>query len=338
MRRTLFAACLALSIALLAATTGCGANTQPASVTSGTIRLSVDNPPDNARGDVERKFADLVAQKTGGRLKVQIYYNGSLGGQEATAIKSVQQGGAEMAIVGTANFVGIDKRWNLFDMPFLFSGPDGLYKYMSSPAYQKLVDETSKNDGLHYIFPFYDGWRQLVTAKKPVQDLAGEQSLKLRTTASQVEIAYDRAFGANPTSVAWNETYVGLKQGLVDGLMIGYTDLTDFKMGDAVKYGTTLNVAPELVTAFMRQKYFESLAPDLQKAVTDAGKETDLFAQTSHTQAEAASRQALQSQGMQIFDPPAEVRAQWVTAAQSVYPQFTSILTPEEAAAIKSAG
>jgi TRAP-type transport system periplasmic protein len=338
MRRPLFAAGLTLSIALLAATAGCGAGTHPGSTKGGTIRLSVDNPPDNARGDVERKFADLVAQKTGGRLKVQIYYNGSLGGQEATAIKSVQAGGAEMAIVGTANFVGIDKRWNLFDMPFLFSGPDGLYKYMASPAYQKLVDQTSKSDGLHYIFPFYDGWRQLVTTKQRVQNITSEHGLKLRTTASQVEIAYDRAFGAKPTSVAWNETYVGLKQGLVDGLMIGYTDLTDFKMGDAVKYGTTLNVAPELVTAFMRQKYFDSLAPDLQKAVTDAGKETDLFAQTSHTQAETAARTTLQSLGMQIYDPPADARAQWVTAAQSVYPQFTNILTAEETATIKSAG
>lgn len=338
MRRLRFPACLTLSIALIAATAGCGFGGQPASVESGTIRLSVDNPPDNARGDVERKFADLVAQKTGGRLKVQIYYNGSLGGQEATAIQSVKAGGAEMAIVGTANFVGIDKRWNLFDMPFLFSGPDGLYKYMASSAYQQLVDETSKTDDLHYIFPFYDGWRQLVTAKQPVRDLAAEQGLKLRTTGSPVEIAYDQAFGAKPTSVAWNETYVGLKQGLVDGLMIGYTDLTDFKMGDAVKYGTTLNVAPELVTAFMRQKYFDSLAPDLQKAVTDAGKETDLFAQTSHAQAEAASRAALQGQGMQIYDAPPSVRSQWAAAAQSVYPKFTDVLTPEEADAIRSAG
>lgn len=327
---------LALAIALLAA--GCGADAHPGSTTSGTIRLSVDNPPGNARADVEQKFADLVAQKTGGRLKVQIYYNGSLGGQEATAIQSVQAGGAEMAIVGTANFVGIDKRWNLFDMPFLFSGPDGLYKYMSSPAYQKLVDETSKRDGLHYIFPFYDGWRQLVTTKQPVQDIAAEQGLKLRTTASPIEIAYDRAFGAKPTSVAWNETYVGLKQGLVDGMMIGYTDLTDFKMGDAVKYGTTLNVAPELVTAFMRQKYFDSLAPDLQKAVTDAGREADLFAQRSHTQAEADSRAALQSLGMQIQDPSPTARGQWVAAAQSVYPQFTDVLTSEEVSSIKSAG
>jgi TRAP-type C4-dicarboxylate transport system substrate-binding protein len=320
-------------------TAACGGNATGSSKNVQTIRLSVDNPPGNARDQVEKKFAELVAQKSGGRLKVQIYYSGALGGTQATAIQAVRAGGAEMAIVGTANFAGIDKRWNMFDLPFLFAGPDGLYKYMASPTYQKLVAETSKKDGLRYVFPFYSGWRQLVTTKQPVHSLAEERGLKLRTTASQVEIAYDRAFAAKPTSLAFNETYVGLKQGLVDGLMIGYTDLTDFKMADAVKYGTTLNVAPELVMAFMRQKFFDSLAPELQKAVADAGAETDLFAQKVGGEAEQASRKTLQDGGMKIFDPPTEVRAEWMNAAQPVYSQFTDILAPDEAAEIKhSAG
>ncbi|MGH7709122.1 MAG: TRAP transporter substrate-binding protein [Vulcanimicrobiaceae bacterium] len=300
-----------------------------------TIRLSVDNPPGNDRAAVEQKFAQLVGQLSHGRLQVQIYFSGSLGGSETTAIQSVKAGGAEMAIVGTANFSGIDNRWSMFDLPFLFAGPAGLYKYMQAAEFAQLVNSTVERDGLRYVFPYYDGWRQLVTTKKQVLNLAEEANLKLRATASPAEIAYDKAFGAKPVSVAWNEVYLALKQGLVDGLMIGYTDLIDFKMGDAVGYGTTLNVAPELVCGFMREAYFAALPKDLQQAVVAAGRQTDIFAQQDNRREEAAARTTLRAGGMKIYDPPANVRQQWVSAAQPVYANFREILSEKQQASIQ---
>lgn len=326
---------LALTSSSLAPSTPASAADSPA---VRTIRLSVDNPPGNDRAAVEQKFADLVAQLSRGRLVVQIYFSGSLGGSEATAIQSVKAGGAEMAIVGTANFSGFDNRWSMFDLPFLFNGPPSFYKFMQSPGYGSLVGSTVERDGLRYVFPYYDGWRQLVTTKKPVMNLADESGLKLRATASPVEIAYDKAFGAKPTSVAWNEVYLGLKQGLVDGMMIGYTDLVDFKMGDAVGFGTTLNVAPELVCGFMREAYFQSLPRDLQAVVLNAGRQTDIFAQADFSREERAARAALQAGGMKIYDPPAAVRQKWVSASQPVYAGFREILSEKQQASIQQPG
>lgn len=324
------------ALSLLA--TGCGA----AASTSGTasngtriIRLSVDNPPGNGRAEVEQKFAQLVAKDSGGRLKVTIYYNGSLGGSEATAIQSLLAGGSEMAIVGTANFVSFDKQWNLFDLPFLFSGPAALYKYMASPEYEQLVNSTVQKVGLRYIFPYYDGWRQLVTTSTEVRALSQESGLKLRDTGSPVEIAYDRAFGAQPVSLAFNETYLGLKENLVDGLMIGYPDLVDFSMGDAVHYAVNLNVAPELVTAFIRENYFASLPYPLQQDLLAAGRATGLFAQAEASSENAAAITKLEGQGMKICYPSPSARQQWVQAAQPVYRQFQDVLSAQQKSAIQ---
>ncbi len=76
--------------------------------------------------------------------------------------------------------------------------------------------------------------------------MAEENELKLRATGSLVEIAYDRAFGAKPVSVAWNETYLALKEGLVDGMMIGYTDFLYFMLSDAVSSGPRSMSPPSL--------------------------------------------------------------------------------------------
>lgn len=325
-------------IALL--TGGCMAATLPASQSADAadtkiIRLSVDNPAGNDRASVEQKFADLVNKLSGGRLKVEIYFNGTLGGSESTAIQSLKAGGAEMAIVGTANFTQFDNRWSMFDLPFLFSGPKALYRYVEGDKYAKLVESTAERQGLRYIFPYYDGWRELVTTRKPVNTLAEENGLKLRATGSPVEIAYDRAFGAKPVSVAWNETYLALKEGLVDGMMIGYTDLVNFKMGDAVSYGTTLNVAPELVVGFIRESFLRTLPPDLQDVVVKAGQETERFAEAVYVKEDAAARQALQKMGMRIFDPPESVRQAWIVAAQPIYAKYRNILPEQEQMAIQ---
>lgn len=299
------------------------------------IRLSVDNPAGNDRAAVEEKFAELVGQLSGGELRVEIYYGGSLGGMEATAIQSLKAGGAEMAIVGTANFTRFDKRWSMFDLPFLFYSPAHLYKYLEGPQFERLASSTAQQGGLHYIFPYYSGWRQLVTTKKKVTTLADENGLKLRATGSPVEIAYDRAFGAKPVSVPWNETYLALKQGLVDGFMIGYTDIANFKMGDAVAFGATLNVAPEIVMAFMREDYFQALPNKLQGVIQAAGRQTEAFAQSVAAKEEHSAREYLTKLGVEIYDVPPVARQEWISVAQPVFGKFREVLPEDEQAAIQ---
>ncbi len=142
-------------IALL--TGGCMAATLPASQPANAadtkiIRLSVDNPVGNGRAAVEQKFADLVDKLSDGRLKVEIYFNGTLGGSEFIAIQSLKAGGAEMAIVGTANFTQFDNRWGMFDLPFLFSGPKDLYRYVEGAEYAMLVESTAEQRGCTPFF------------------------------------------------------------------------------------------------------------------------------------------------------------------------------------------
>lgn len=321
--------------AMVLALAGCGSPRNGSNAGVRTIRLSVDNGPQSTRAQVETKFAQLVSDKSGGRLKVQIYYGGALGGQEATAIRSLKAGGTEMAIVGTANFAIMDRQWNMFDLPFLFSGPRALYQYMDTANFRRLVHRTASQDGLQYVFPFFAGWRQLVTVHKNIKNLPELAGAKLRATDSAVEVAYDSALGARPVTLAWGETYLGLTQGLVDGLMISYPDLVDFQMIDAVRNGLTLNIAPELVMAFMSERFFRSLPSDLRQDVVEAGDATGLFAQQIAGKAEKTAEDKLRKAGVIITDPSEAVRQSFITRARSVYPQFANILSQNEIEVIR---
>lgn len=313
------------AIAMIAGTpAGSAADANPI-----VMRMSIDNPPGNPRAGVEQYFASEVDRLSHGRLQVQIFWSGSLGGVQRSAIDTVRAGGAEAADISTSNFSAMDRTWAFFDLPFLFNGgAPGLYKYMDGPEFAALKKDAEKRDHLHLVFPLYDDWRQLITTRRAVRTPADIAGLKLRTTGSPAETAYDNSFGAKPTMVDWGETYLALKSGLVDGYFVAYTSVTDYNMDDAVRYGTTLNVVPIVVPIFVNAGWYEKLPPDLQKVIDEAGNEADLKGRKDDEEHNAASRKKLQGEGFAIYDPPPEVIAAWVAKAQPVYAQFAKQFPP----------
>jgi len=292
------------------------------------IRMTVDNPPGSPRATSQENFANLIEKMSNGRMKVQIFWSGSLGGVQKHAIDTVRAGGAEIAAISTSNFSAMNRTWSLFDMPFLFDGPGSLYKYIDSADFATLKQETAQKQGVRYVYTWYDNWRQLISTKRQVQTPDQMSGMKLRTTGSPVETAYDLAFGAKPTTVDWGETYLALKNGLVDGYFIGYTTITNFKHNDAVKYGTTLNVVPLVVGMFISDSFYQKLPADLRKVIDDASLQTELANRKVDEENDRASRKILEGEGFIIYNPNALEKAQWVEKSKPVYTQFATSFPP----------
>jgi TRAP-type C4-dicarboxylate transport system substrate-binding protein len=288
------------------------------------LRLTVDNPPGTPRAKAEEFFADSVDKMSGGRMKVQIFWSGSLGGVQRSAVDTVRAGGAEIAAISTSNFSALDRSWAMFDLPFLFDGPNSLYKYLDGQEFSQLVNTTAKKDGLRYLFSWYDNWRHLVTTKRPVHTPEQVDGVKLRATGSAIETAYAKAFGAKPTVVDWSETYLALKNGLVDGYFIGYTTVVNFKQDDAVKYGTTLNVVPIVVCMLLNENFYNKLPADLQEVVVKAGHAADLESRRLDAENASVSLEQLKKEGFVAYDPTPAEKAQWVEKVKPVYAQFAS--------------
>lgn len=301
------------------------------------VRLTVDNPPGTPRAEAEQYFANSVEKMSGGRMKVQIFWSGSLGGVQRSALDTVRAGGAELAAISTSNFSSLDRVWAMFDMPFLFNGAPGLYKYLDGPEFTKLVDATVKKDSVRYLFSWYDNWRQLVTTKRAIHTPDQMNGAKLRSTGSAIESAYAKAFGANPTVVDWSETYLALKNGLVDGYFIGYTTVVNFKQDDAVKYGTTLNVVPIVVCMLLNENFYKKLPPDLQDVLIKAGHAADLESRRLDAENASVSLEQLQKEGFVAYEPTAAEKAEWVSKAKPVYAQFESWFPAGTIAAVNAA-
>ena len=155
------------------------------------------------------KFKELVEEKSGGVVTVDLYPNQQLGGDREYTEACVQ-GNVTMGGPSTANIAPFVPALNAFETPFLFSDRETVYKALDSAAGQALLDslETAGLKGLGY---FENGFRQL-TCNKDINALSDLNGLKIRVMENEVHLAIWTALGANPGPLAFGELYTALQQ------------------------------------------------------------------------------------------------------------------------------
>jgi tripartite ATP-independent transporter DctP family solute receptor len=168
-----------------------------------------------------QKFAEIVAQLSGGKIKVEVYHSGQLGDQK-TALTAVMRGDLEMAGDGApswfADLAGMPE-FGVFEAAYVFRDLDHLYRVMTSPLAQELFDKMAAKVGLRVLDVWYLGTRELnLTAKVgPVYRPEDLKGVKLRMPNNKTFLDMGRALGADPTPMAFGEVYLALKTGTIDG-------------------------------------------------------------------------------------------------------------------------
>jgi tripartite ATP-independent transporter DctP family solute receptor len=180
-------------------------------------KLSVVVAQNNPWGGAAQKFADLVRERTGGKINIKCYFAGQLfAGMQTNEFLITRQGVGDFAVGSTINWSPTVKELNLFSLPFFF------------PDY-KALDAVEKGDPGKKLFQIIEqrgvlglawgenGYRELTNSKRPVRKPEDLEGLKVRVVGSPIFIDTFRAMGGNPVSINWSETLTALQQGTVDG-------------------------------------------------------------------------------------------------------------------------
>jgi TRAP-type transport system periplasmic protein len=189
--------------------------THAADVTKRTIKLSYGVAADHPFGLGVSKFAELVSQKTEGKITVRGYPNGQLGA-EVPSISSAQGGVLEMTVTSTSAAVGVVKEFALFDLPYLFASEKEADALLDGPVGTQLLDKLPEKRliGLCY---WESGFRNITNSKRPIQKLEDIAGLKIRTIQNPVFLDTINALGANAVPMPFTELYTALETKAVDG-------------------------------------------------------------------------------------------------------------------------
>ena len=289
-----------------------------------TLRLGHPMAPGNNVTLGYEKFAALVKEKSGGKIKIQIFPNCQLGSDRVTT-EAAQAGTLDMSSSSTPNLASFSKDYMAIDLPYVTSSKyqQNLYKALDEGELGKALDKVAEKCGLKTIMFSEYGDRNFVSATKPLDSVKSLMNLKVRTTDSPVEVAVATELGMNPAPVAWGETYTALQQGTVDAEGNTFSLLNDAKHTEVLKYAMNSEHNYSMHILLMNLDKWNSLSAEQQKIIMDAAHEATVWERAETVKLEEKAWQAFRDRGIKIHMLSDEEKAELYKRTQPVRDQFS---------------
>lgn len=268
------------------------------------------------------KFADLVKQKSGGKITVKNFPGGSLG-PDLQVVSAMQGGSVEMNVMNASLLAGNVKEMALFDLPYLFTTAKEADAVADGPVGRKLLDKLQER-GLVGLAYWDLGFRQMHTAKKAITKADDLKGMKMRVIPTPIYVEFMNATGANAVPMPFTETYGALEQGALDGMTNPLLNITDGKYNEVSKHLTLTNHMYTPQAVIVSKKFWDKLSADEKKILQDAASETAIY-QRQVARAEALkSIDELKKRGMTVHELPAAEVAKLKERAQPVFAKFSA--------------
>jgi tripartite ATP-independent transporter DctP family solute receptor len=285
------------------------------------LKLAHGATTDQAIGKGMLKFAELVAQKSGGKVKVETYLAGSLY-SERTALEAMVNGSVDFAGASNANWAAFTNALLFMDLPYVFNDEASFRKALDGKAGQAIAQRFEKAGFKLLMRLDNGGFRDIVNNRREVRVPADVKGLKFRTTASPVEIAMFRNWGGIATAIDWAEVYNALGSGVVDGEFVMSTWLSTAKHYEVLKYSTENKAVIGIQTLAIRSERFEKLSPDVQKVILEAAKEAEVYANKLDQEGVEAARAHAKKLGVKTYQPTEAEMKIWRETGRQIWKQF----------------
>ena len=218
-------------------------------------------------------YKEEIEKATGGRIKVEIYPAGQLGGAPRQT-EGLRLGTIEAAIGPSELFFGADRRFQVLAMPGLFKDNDHARKSLDAPATRKLVSDFTATRGMVTIGLVVND-QQMITFKTPVTKLADFPGKRIRVLASEGEQAAIVSLGGSAVPMSLPEVLPALQQGTIDGVNSVIGVFVPFRYNDAAPNILETRLWALIPIAMVSKIWFDKLPADLQKAVVETGQKLE---------------------------------------------------------------
>jgi len=330
MNRHLLAYAAAAAAAILLAATPAAAQTKYAP----EYRLSTVVGTAFPWGKAGERWADLVRQRTNGRINIKMYPGTSLvAGDQTREFSAIRQGVIDLAIGSTINWSPQIRQLNLFSLPFLM--PD--YAAIDSLTQGEVgrdIFAILEKAGVVPLAWGENGFREVTNSKHPIRTPADMKGLKFRVVGSPLFLDTFTALGANPTQMSWADAQPALASGAVDGQENPLTIFTAAKLHTVGQKNVTLwsYVADPLIFVVNKDVWAGWTKADqaiVRQAAVEAGKYCVDLAREGMTGPDPAVQKAIAGFGVNIVRLTPEERAAFVKVTRPVYEKWAKQVGPD---------
>lgn len=243
-----------------------------------TIKLSHVVTEDTPKGLASQKFKEVAEEKSGGRIKVEVFPNSQLYGDE-DELQALQSGSVQMLAPSSAKFTTIAPQLQVLDLPFIFDTPEEIPEVVSedSAIGQAIFENEELAQKNIKVMGLWDNGFMQLTANKPVTKPEDLQGVKVRIQPSDVIKSQFEAWGAEPTPMAFAEVYNALQQGVIDGQENTYSNIFSQKFHTVQSNMTESNHHYLGYVLVINNEFYEGLPDDLRQVVDEAADEASAY-------------------------------------------------------------
>jgi tripartite ATP-independent transporter DctP family solute receptor len=181
---------------------------------SEVVHLKLAGVTSDSANLAEVRFKEIVELESNGSIIVDLFPRNQLG-DDRTNVETTIFGDIDIALTSTSSIATMYHDLYVFDAPFLFLSSENAYDALDGATGKKILNGMS-TIGLKGLGFWENGFRNYTNNKVPARTPADVRGYKVRTMENEIHLAAWRAFGANPTPMAFTELFTALQQGTVD--------------------------------------------------------------------------------------------------------------------------
>lgn len=336
MKRSIVVLLMLLIVAGALVMGGCGGDKKAPAPAAGTefkaqFKLATMTPASHTYNQGANKFAELVKERSKGRIEVRVYPDGQLGKGERELLEAIQAGTLDIYVGSTAPLSGFSPSMGILDIPFLFRDYAHVDKVLDGPNGLALLKDLEKANFQGLAF-WENGFRNLTNSKLTVKTPADAKGLKIRTQENKIHLTAWKAAGVNPVPMAWGEVYGALQQKTIDGQENPVAVIYSAKLNEVQKYfSLTQHVYSPAALIFSAKKW-QSIPKADQDMLLKTALEVAQFQRKLGREAEEKQLSELATKGMAISRDID--KAAWQKAMQPAFDEFSKQFGKEKIDAI----
>jgi len=272
-----------------------------------TLRVSISVPKEHPMSLGLAKTASCTADKTGGKVKLQVFYDAALG-NDIAATSSVRTGTLDVVITSTAPLVGIVPALGVFDLPFLFNNEREADQVLDGKVGDWFAAKLPPL-GLVNLAWWENGFRHTTNSKRPITRLEDFDGVKMRVMQNNVYIDTFKTLGSNAVPMAFSEVYSALETKTVDGQENPFANIDNSKFYEVQKYLTLTKHAYAPLALLISKKTLDALSPAEQAALGECALSGRDEERRINREQAAATLAGLKAKGMVVNEiSPAEMQ------------------------------
>ncbi len=285
-----------------------------------TLRSSDTHPDGYPTVEAVKYIGQVIKDKTGGRLCLDVYFGSQLG-EEKDTIEQTQFGVIDMNRVSLGPFNDIIPETQVPSLPYIFKSVEHMHHVMDGAIGQEILDAFTAHDLVGLAF--YDGGsRSFYNSKRAINTMADLKGLKFRVMQSDIFVSMVQALGANAVPMPYGEVYSAIQTGVIDGAENNWPSYDTSGHYEVAKYYTLDEhlIVPEVLV--MSKKSWEKLSADDQALIRQAAKDSVPVMRKLWFAQEKVSEDKIRANGNEIVTNID--KAPFIAAMKPVYDKFVT--------------